>query len=61
MEWFTADRLVSVVAVLAVLFLVGRGLPGRRWPVVIAATLALVVVVVLAERNGFWPPGWTVR
>jgi hypothetical protein len=61
MEWLTADRLVSVVAVLAVLFLVGRRLPGRSWPLIVAATLALVVVVVLAERNGLWPRGWTVR
>ena len=61
MELFTAERIVSLVAILAILFLVGRGLPGRRWPLIIAATLALVLIVVLAERNGFWPSGWSVR
>lgn len=61
MELFTAERIVSLVAILAILFLVGRGLPARRWPLVIVATLAVVLIVVLAERNGFWPRGWSVR
>lgn len=61
MELFTAERIVSLVAILAILFLVGRGLPPGRWPLVIVATLAVVLIVVLAERNGFWPRGWSVR
>ena len=52
---------VSVVALLAVLFLVSRGLPATRWPVVIAATLATIVLVVAAERGGYWPASWRVR
>jgi hypothetical protein len=55
------DKALGVVALVAVLFLVARGLPGRRWPVVIAGTLALVLVVVLAEQSGFWPASWRVR
>jgi hypothetical protein len=55
------EYLVALVGLLAVLFLVGRGVPGRRWPVIIAATLAVVVVVVLAERSGFWPRSWVIR
>lgn len=55
------DKVVGVVAMLAILFLVGRGLPGRLWPVVIAATLALVLAVVMAEQNGLWPASWQVR
>ena len=50
-----------IVALLAVLFLVGRGMPARRWSAIIAVTLAVVVLVVLAERNGLWPQGWRVR
>lgn len=61
MELFTAERIVSLVAILLVLFLVGRGLPGRRWPLIIAATLAVVLAIVLAERSGMWPRDWTVR
>ena len=55
------DKIVGIVATLAVLFLVARGLPGRRWPVVIAATLAVVLAVVAAEQYGMWPAGWRVR
>ena len=55
------DKVLGVVALLAVLFLVARGLPARGWPVVIAATLALVLLVVLAEQGGYWPASWKVR
>lgn len=58
---FTADRLVALVAMLAVLLLVGRRLPARRWPIILAVTLAVVVLVVLAEQNGLWPRSWTTR
>lgn len=54
-------QVVTVVALLAVLFLVARGLPAARWPVVIAGTLVVVLLVVLAERNGLWPAGWRVN
>jgi hypothetical protein len=49
---------VAVVALLAVLFLVGRGTPLRSWPLILAATLAVVVAVVLLERSGYWPASW---
>jgi drug/metabolite transporter (DMT)-like permease len=58
---FTADRLVALVALLALLFLMGRRLPARRWPMILAVTLAVIVLVVLAEQNGLWPRGWTPR
>ncbi len=58
---FTGDRLAALAAMLAVLFLVGRRLPARRWPIVLAATLAVIVLVVLAEQNGWWPRSWTTR
>lgn len=56
MEW-----VASVVALLAVLFLVSRGLPGRQWPAIIALTLAVIVAVVLLERSGLWPQAWRTR
>ena len=52
---------VSLVALLAVLFLVGRGMPLTRWPVIIAATLAVVLLIVALEQNGLWPRSWQVR
>lgn len=55
------DKLVAVLGTLLLLVLMGRGIPGRRWPVVIASTLAVILLVVLAERSGYWPAGWRVR
>lgn len=52
---------VSLVAMLAVLFLVSRGMPLSRWPAIIAVTLAVILLVVLAEQNGLWPASWRVR
>ena len=57
----SADRVVALVALLAALVLIGRGLPARRWPVIVAVTLALIVAVVLLEQSGLWPRGWVVR
>ena len=55
------EKAIGVVAILAVLVLVSRGLPGRRWPVIIAATLAVILLVVLVERAGYWPGEFRVR
>jgi hypothetical protein len=55
------EKVVLVTSLLACLFLVSRGMPVRSWPVVIAATLALVLLVVLAEQNGYWPSSWKLR
>lgn len=55
------EYVLPVVALLAVLFLVARGLPAARWPLVIAGTLVVIVAVVLIERAGLWPAGWKVR
>jgi hypothetical protein len=53
--------LLPLVAMLAVLVLVGRGMPLSRWPVILAATLAVILIVVAAEQNGYWPRSWQVR
>lgn len=55
------DKVVAIVALVAVLFLLARGLPSRNWPAIIAATLALVLLVVLAEQGGYWPASWKIR
>ena len=52
---------VALISLLTVLFLVGRGMPLSRWPVIIAATLAVILLVVAAEQNGYWPQSWKVR
>jgi hypothetical protein len=52
------ETVVAVVALVAVLFLVGRGTPLHSWPLIVAATLAVVVAIVLLERSGYWPASW---
>lgn len=49
MEW------LSLVSLLIVLFLVARGTSGSRMLVIVAVTLAVVTVILFAERGGFWP------
>ena len=52
-----AEALGAFVALLAILFLMTRGVPSRNVLLAVAATLALVVVIVLIERAGLWPRG----
>lgn len=55
------SMVVGLVSLLLVLFLMGRRLPVGRWPVIIAVTLAAILIIVLIERAGLWPQGWKVR
>ena len=55
------DKVLAVVGLVAVLVLVGRGTSARSWPIIIAATLAVVVAIVFIERAGYWPREWTTR
>lgn len=52
---------LAVVSLVLVLVIVGRGTPARRWPMIVAVTLAVIVLVVLLERGGYWPAGWRTR
>jgi len=55
------DKIVGIVALVAVLFLVGRGMPPRYRLIAIAGGLALAVLILAAERAGLWPHGWRTR
>jgi hypothetical protein len=55
MEW------LSLVSLLLVLVLVARGTPGRQFLVIVAVTLAVVVVILFSERAGLWPEAWRQR
>jgi hypothetical protein len=46
---------LSLVSLLLVLFLVARGTSGSRMLVIVAVTLAVITVIVFAERGGVWP------
>jgi hypothetical protein len=53
------DKVVGIVALLAIYFLVGRRLPARYHLIAIAAALALTVLVLAMESAGVWPEAWT--
>ena len=56
MEW-----LGPLIALLAVLFLVGRRVPGQNWLVIMAITLAVIVAILWLERSGLWPQNRRTR
>lgn len=55
------DKLVGIVWLVAILFLVGRGLPGRYRLVAVVGGLAFAVLILAIEQAGWWPQGWRVR
>ena len=58
MEW---SWLPGLVALVALLFLMTRGVPHRHLLVAAAVTLALVLAVLLIERAGLWPQDLRTR
>lgn len=55
------EKLVGIVALVAILFLVGRGLPARFRLVAIAGGLAFALLILAIEQAGWWPQGWRTR
>jgi hypothetical protein len=55
------EKVVAVVALIGVLVIVARGHPQQRILLAAAVALALVLVIVGIERNGWWPQGWQTR
>ena len=52
---------VPLIAGLALLWLIGRGVPWNSKLLTIAATLAVIVLIVLLERGGYWPESFHRR
>ncbi|MCV9939132.1 MULTISPECIES: hypothetical protein [unclassified Bosea (in: a-proteobacteria)] len=49
------ELLIPLLAGMALIWLVGRHVPWNAKLMTIVVTLAVIVVIVLLERNGFWP------
>jgi hypothetical protein len=61
-DYVTAmDKVVGIVALVAVLFLVARGLPSRYRLIAVAAGLGFAVLVLAIEGAGLWPQSWRAR
>ena len=61
-DYITAmDKVVGIVALVAVLFLVARGLPSRYRLIAVAAGLGFAVLILAIESAGLWPQSWRTR
>ena len=49
------EMLIPLLFGLALIWLIGRGMPWNAKLATLAATLAVVVLIVLLERSGYWP------
>lgn len=49
------EILIPVLAGVTLIWLIGRGVPWNAKLVTLAATLAVIVLIVMLERGGFWP------
>jgi hypothetical protein len=53
------EMIIPLLFGLALIWLIGRGMPWNAKLVTLAATLAVVVLIVLLERSGYWPEAFT--
>lgn len=49
------EIMVPLIAGLALLWLIGRGVPWNAKLTTIVVTLAIIILVVALERGGYWP------
>lgn len=55
------EMLVPLMIGLTLIWLIGRGTPWNAKVLTLAVTLAVIVLIVLLERNGYWPEDWRRR
>lgn len=55
------EMLVPLMIGLTLIWLIGRGTPWNAKLLTLAVTLAVIVLIVLLERGGYWPEGWQRR
>jgi hypothetical protein len=55
------ELLIPLLIGLTLIWLFGRGVPWNAKLMTIVVTLALIVLIVLLERNGYWPEAFRRR
>jgi len=55
------DKIVGIVGLVAILVLVGWGMPPRYRLLAIAGGLAFAILILGIEQAGLWPRGWRSR
>jgi hypothetical protein len=52
------EILVPLLIGLSLIWLIGRGVPWNAKLTTIVVTLAVIILIVLLERGGYWPQSW---
>ena len=55
------DKIVGIVGLVAILVLVGWGVPPRYRLIAIAGGLAFALLILAIEKAGLWPQAWRTR
>lgn len=55
------EIMVPLIAGLALLWLIGRGVPWNAKLATIVVTLAIIILIVALERGGYWPEAFRRR
>jgi hypothetical protein len=52
------EIVVPLLVGLTLIWLIGRGVPWNNKLLTLAIALAVIVLIVLLERGGYWPEAW---
>ncbi|CAN7467715.1 hypothetical protein [Bosea sp. LjRoot237] len=55
------ELLIPLLAGMALIWLIGRGVPWDAKLMTVVVTLAVIVAIVLLERNDLWPEAFRRR
>ncbi len=55
------EMLVPLMIGVTLIWLIGRGVPWNAKLMTLVVTLAVIVLIVLLERGGYWPESWQRR
>jgi len=55
------EIMIPLIAGLALLWLIGRGVPWNAKLTTIVVTLAIILLIVALERGGYWPEAFRRR
>lgn len=52
------EIVIPLIIGLSLIWLIGRGVPWNAKLMTLVVTLAIVLLIVLLERGGYWPESW---
>ena len=55
------ELFVPLLVGIALIWLIGRGVPWNAKLVTIVVTLAIIVLIIALERGGYWPEAFSRR